>query len=382
MPFTTTTPYMDLVLPIPTEELGPAWATELNAALTLVDSHDHTPGQGVPIPVSAILFNQDFSNNNFNIANLRSTRYTNNGSPLGTPSDVTELYVAGGNLYYNNQLGQQVQITAGASLNAGSIGGIGGDYVTANALVYFTSLSDSYSFTSSGNLFANMFSGALKIFPTGTNSFGIGIAAPGGLSANYNLTLPSSLPTSPSFLAVNNAGTVLQWTPDNSTIEVSGTTVQVKDQGITQAKKAIRATGQTVGAGGFAISPTSGAQNFSYTAGFQTISNLTVTITTLGNPVIVGLVCDQTVTQPYTGVYVGTGTGSGQNWAVDIINTTTSTHNIYEYQGAVSNTTNIAVMTQDFAPAGINTYRVDINPLINETNQITVQNYRLVAYEL
>ena len=46
---TTTTTNMGLVLPTPGERLGPTWATDLNTALTLVDSHDHSSGKGIQI---------------------------------------------------------------------------------------------------------------------------------------------------------------------------------------------------------------------------------------------------------------------------------------------------------------------------------------------
>lgn len=208
MSFTTTTPYMDLVLPVPTQEFGPAWAEELNVALGLVDSHDHTPGQGVPIPIAAVLINSDLDMLNFNIIDIRATRFTNQTSPLSTPSDVTEMYVVNGNLYYNNQLGQQVQITAGSALNAGSIGGIGGDYISSGALVYYDSLSNSYAFTSAGNLYANMLQGATTIFPTGTNSFGVTLQASGTISSNYAITFADTLPGSQSVVEISPAGVI------------------------------------------------------------------------------------------------------------------------------------------------------------------------------
>ncbi len=52
------TPYMSLVLPTPFgtpgATPGPAWATMLNAALALVDQHDHTAGKGVSLNLTPV----------------------------------------------------------------------------------------------------------------------------------------------------------------------------------------------------------------------------------------------------------------------------------------------------------------------------------------
>lgn len=227
MSFTTTTPNMALVLPEPTLELGPAWAVEINAAFTQIDSHNHTGGQGVQIPSAGLNINADLSFQSTNQLSIRSSRYIDVGTPLSGPTDLRSIYVAGGNLYYNNQLGQQVQITSGAALNAASIGGIGGDYVTSGASVYYTNASSSYSFTSAGNLYANMWNGAITIYETGTNTNGITIQSPTALAAAYILTLPTGLPTNNATLNVSSIGqlftTIGGTMPSGAVVEFYGT---------------------------------------------------------------------------------------------------------------------------------------------------------------
>ena len=55
---TSTTTYMNLVLPTPGERLGPTWATDLNTALTRIDQHDHS-SIGRSLGVSALTIDGD-----------------------------------------------------------------------------------------------------------------------------------------------------------------------------------------------------------------------------------------------------------------------------------------------------------------------------------
>jgi hypothetical protein len=118
---TTTTPNMGMILPIVLSELGPAWASELIAALTArVDAHDHTAGKGVTLQTSSIAVNADFPFVSFNATQLRSARFTQQASALVLGSDVGCLYDVLGNLFWNNAAGTPVQLTNGASVNSAS----------------------------------------------------------------------------------------------------------------------------------------------------------------------------------------------------------------------------------------------------------------------
>lgn len=87
-----TTPDMNLVLPTVSVTAGPLWATELNAALTLVDAHDHTTGKGVPIVPSAININADLTFNSYNATTLRTTRFDSQSVALAIGTDINCLY--------------------------------------------------------------------------------------------------------------------------------------------------------------------------------------------------------------------------------------------------------------------------------------------------
>lgn len=200
------TPYMNLTLPDVSQTAGPLYATDVNDAFESVDSHNHSSGQGVPVPTAGININADLSFNSFNANSLRSTQLTNQGSPLALATDICCVYASGGNLYYNNSTGQQVQLTSGAGLNAASVGGFGGDYGTSTASAFYTSASTLFSFTSAANTYANMAFGAFTVYATGASPKGVTINAPAGLGANYSLTLPTGLPASTKLLTCDTAG--------------------------------------------------------------------------------------------------------------------------------------------------------------------------------
>ena len=113
---TTTTSYMNLTLPVPTVEIGPAWATELITALNAIDAHDHTNGKGKLIPTAAINVNANLNFLSFSASNLLSTQFTTQTSPLIGLTNSASIYVVNGDLYYTNGSGTSVQLTSGSFL--------------------------------------------------------------------------------------------------------------------------------------------------------------------------------------------------------------------------------------------------------------------------
>jgi hypothetical protein len=273
-----TTPYMGLVLPTVGVTAGPLWANEQNAAYSAIDSHNHTAGQGVPIPSAGIAINSDLAYNTNNATLLRSCRFVN-GSVLAGVADLTCVYASGGNLYYNNASGQQVQITSGAGLNAASIGAIGGDYGTSTASVFYTSVTSTFTFWQNTDTPAIMDIGDIVLHPTADDTFGTTIKANPALATNYNLTLPATLPAGTRFVTIDNSGNMaFSYDVDNSTIEVAANLIQVKDAGITRPKLA------PVGQQSADQSP--GTFSMSTLAD---VPGLSITITTTGRPVVIAL---------------------------------------------------------------------------------------------
>ena len=214
------TPNMGLSLPTVSVTPGPAWANNVNTAFGVVDSHNHTAGNGVPVPSAGININGDLSFNGYNATTFRSLRLQSQPSVLGGANDLSCLYAVGGNLYYNSGAGQNIQLTIGGALNATSIGGIGGDYSTSGASVSYSSLNQTFTFWQSSGVSALLDVGPLKIHAVGNANY-VTFGANASMSSGYTLTLPVSLPAVQSFMTLDNTGAIAApWTVDNSTIKI------------------------------------------------------------------------------------------------------------------------------------------------------------------
>lgn len=110
------TTFMNLDLPVPTVTLGPEWASDLNAALELVDSHNHTSGKGVKVPTGGLDINADLNFQNNKGYNFRMTQYTSLGAAISGASGAGSVQVVNGDLYYVNSSGVAIQITSGGSV--------------------------------------------------------------------------------------------------------------------------------------------------------------------------------------------------------------------------------------------------------------------------
>lgn len=98
---------------------GPTWATNLNTSLDAIDAHDHTSGKGVRIVPAAININAALEFNSNNALELNQVQFDNLSSQ---PTDQSRaLYAYGGELYYRDSSGNQVQMT-----QSGSIASTGG----------------------------------------------------------------------------------------------------------------------------------------------------------------------------------------------------------------------------------------------------------------
>ena len=69
-------PNMNLTIPVPTVTEGPQYAQEIQQNFNLIDSHNHTSGQGSPIPLNALTIGQNLNMNGYSVTNLKSVSYT------------------------------------------------------------------------------------------------------------------------------------------------------------------------------------------------------------------------------------------------------------------------------------------------------------------
>lgn len=225
----TTSPNMGLPVPQVGVTPGPAWATDINNSLNIIDAHDHTPGNGVAITPSAMNITSDLSFQDNNLTLLRSSNYQPQSSPLSGASDLGSVYVSGVDLYYNDVNGNQVRITQGGSVT-GATGSITG--LVAPASASYSAGTETFVWQSDVNKAANMDARSYILRNSSLSSNGITLQAP-TLSSDYSITLPL-LPAATNFMLMDVSGNITApWHMDNATIGVVANIMKVLDQGIT-----------------------------------------------------------------------------------------------------------------------------------------------------
>jgi hypothetical protein len=250
-----TTPNMALTLPVVSQTPGPTWASEINADLSLIDSHNHTSGNGALVPVAGLDINADLSLDTHALTDVTKVVLLN-----GASATNNSVYAVAGNLWWTNGGGTPVQITSGNAVNVGMTGNIGG--MTGSSEVNYVSAQLAYEFIDENGNPAGLNAAAIACDSVQASSFlrvdSILLTAPTGASS-YTLELPSNVPANSSFL----------------TVDASGACGYVSEnQGIT--KTMLAAVGEEVS---------------TYTSStVLSIGNvlLPITITTTGRPIFVG----------------------------------------------------------------------------------------------
>ena len=187
MPNVTISPNMSLPIPVVGVDPGPDYASNINVALTTIDQHDHTAGNGVLISPAAININSDLPFGANNATNLRSARFAPNGSIISGPADKGCIFVAGVDLYYTDVSGNVVRMTQGGSV-AGPFGTITGlPSGTASA----SYAAGTFVFQAMTNTPANVDGGSFIFRDYVANSFGLTLQPPSAMGADYTVTLPA-----------------------------------------------------------------------------------------------------------------------------------------------------------------------------------------------
>lgn len=228
----TLSPNMSLRIPGVGTDNGPDYAININFdLLSVLDTHDHSPGKGVQITSGSININSTLSFNNRLATNIAGLTLTAQSSSPG----LSAIYESGVDLFYTDGVGNNIRITQGGSL-AGTPGAIGG--LVPPASVSYVSGNQTFVFQSNTNTPANIDVGSVIIREVAVSSNGISLSSPTALSSSYTLTLPGALPTSNSALCFDNTGAGSFATPDNTTIQINAGTLKVKDAGISIAQLA------------------------------------------------------------------------------------------------------------------------------------------------
>jgi hypothetical protein len=182
-------------------------------------------------------------------------------------------------------------------------------------------------------------------------------------------------------LAQNVDGS-LEVTVDASTIEINADTLRVKDSGITTAKiNAAAVTRAKLAAVGQQTSSGTSGQTVTSTS-LTDLSNGSVSLTTTGRPVFIGLVSRT----PATNAYIQNSGSTSPTCYVAFLRDGTV---VYQQEMTVSATGASAVVTRlpiscfwtiDTPAAGTYTYKCQLKTETSE--QIDISNVSLIAYEI
>jgi hypothetical protein len=378
----TTSPNMNLPIPIPGVTSGALYAQNVTESLRLVDQHDHSSGSGVQISPSGLNINSDLPFLSNNATGLRSTRFTAQGSPLAGVSDIGCLYAAGADLYYNDLNGNQVRITASGAV-AGTPGSIANLVSPASAT--YISADSTFVWQSAASTPAILDAGSLIVRKMSASSPGITIEAPSSLSSGYTLTLPASPPIQTNILSMDASGAMAAAiNVDGSSIQLVSNTIAVKDSGIITAKIAdANVTRPKLVAVGQQISSSSGS--FSTASGSYTdVTNLSASLTTTGRPVVVMLITDNAGSAGYLSVDASGGSSIASANVKVLRGSTTVHESLVQGNFPTSAASGVylppgAVNTLDAVAAGTYTYKVQVK---KNFGTVTVTNCKLVAFEL
>lgn len=110
---------MGIELPTPGGDEG-VWDDKLNAALEVIDAHDHTAGKGVLVPSAGININDDLQFNSNRPIEIDAAQFDDLSVAYTGTTNARAVQFAGGDLWITNGSGVAVQITSGSSTVAPS----------------------------------------------------------------------------------------------------------------------------------------------------------------------------------------------------------------------------------------------------------------------
>lgn len=239
-------PNMSLPVPVVSQTLGPAWATDINACMSSIDQHDHTPGKGVPISSQAININAALPLNNNPLTQVQAVEFSSQTSFSPTQS----LYVESPDLFYNDGNGNIIRITQAGSV-AGAAGTITG-LPSGTASASYQSVGGTFQFQSATNTPANGSFASLTIAQQTVTPNGITLKSPNSLAASYNVIFPTGLPAYTSLLTMGTSGilSTVPYAVPTQTRFTSGTATYTVPAGPAPIYLRIRMVGGGGGGGG------------------------------------------------------------------------------------------------------------------------------------
>ena len=355
------TPNMNLTVSTIGVDSGLNWEMNLNSSLTAIDSHNHSSGQGVQIQPNGININTALPFNG-NAATALQAAIFQDQTSLAT---LNALYTIAGELYFNDPTGP-VQITLGGSVNATSSGIASG---TATA----SFVSSVLVVNEASNTPANIQVGSVLIGNNIASSNFVTLSAVSALASSYSLVLPQ-LPASQKIMTLDSSGNITApYVVDNSTLTISANTIQVASGGITSTQLAANSvTTSAITNNNVTLAKLTQnrvvSSNISYTTSVTSsgtaITNATVTITTTGQPVRIGMM-PQGSGASIIGLAVNSGGATNIYGQIYLVRDST-TIGVWDFGGYATNAASNAsswitpggLIMEDLAPpsAGSHTY--------------------------
>lgn len=333
-----TTPNMNLIQPTINVDSGLTWEQSMNSNASILDNHNHTSGNGVQIPPAGLNINTALPFNNNQATGLQASVYSAQAS-LAT---LLATYVIGNDLYYNDGAGNVIRVTSGGAVNATSSGissGTASAAFSAGVLVV----------NSGSNTPANIQGASILLGNNTTGSNYLTLSPPSAMASNISQTLPT-IPGSKSYITMDSSGNM-------------STALPYAANKVISASSGVYSTAST-----------------SLTA----VTNMSVSITTTGNPVMLYLQDD------------GSLSGNGSNVSVSSTNGILTYGNFAWFRGSTQ-LTQMQIVPQNSASgypmpagnllfmdspaAGTYTYTLKVKCSGSSTGiQVYYQN--MVAYEL
>jgi hypothetical protein len=375
-----TTTNMNLLQPTIGVDTGLTWENNVNTNSSTIDVHNHSSGSGVQINPAGLNINSDLPFNNQNATILRSVRFLSQSSVV-LATDVGCLYESGVDLYYNDGSGNVIRLTQSGSVigSAGTITGLPSGTASAS---YGAGV---FVFQSATNTSAVLDGGSYIFRNNVASSPGLTLSAP-TLASDYSLVLPS-IPASLSFVTLDASGNIGTASGVSAAQITTGTIMgsQIASNTITGSQIASNTiTRANLTAVGQQLSASCGSFSTSSTT-YVPVTNLSVSITTTGSPVMLMLIDDSSGSA--SSVQVSTSTSGVLSELLLAFNRgATVLTNMTIFAPAISGGNFVGVPPSSFQfldtpTAGNYTYTVSLRAN-SSTTTCAMQRTKLLAYEL
>lgn len=353
-------------------------ASNIESNWQVIDVHDHSSGKGTQVPTAGLNINAALNFSGNKAYNFLAAQFSNQTSSLSTASNKPCTYVLNGELRFIDNSGNDVQITNAGSV-AGATGSISG--LTAPVAAGFAANTFSWQANSGTGLYAKMSNADINLYEaTAGITNAVTLKSYPSLAASYSVIFPSATPASTSYMTMSNTGQLATASADSIGQAMTSTGANAVSATRT------RATGTTVAAGGVAISSGTGTLDLALNSATNTdVTNLTVTITTSGRPVMIALISGQANATAVSGGRIQSSTLTSPDMSIHFVRDSTHVSTIWIYNDATSVSDTIYWSPGQFwhidTPSA-GTYVYKVMAASTTATLYRFQDIKLIAYEL